>query len=231
MPQTLGSGGSVLAINWQNLATAVVCSLEFEHLCSRGSFLDEHALVRTAVEYVQAATILRVEPEINHVDLPGDQRLDAAGRVPGHAYYAFVLEAKWLKSGGGTRQWGNEIVRDILRLEMLQQDINPKTERALLIAGHRSTTMAFRNKKVQTGGGTEVLFPHILQHRVPSLELPQNQSQIRIRECDPAIRRFWKEEDRVYHCISYRDGSTPVDVDCPRRGCGSWGPQSMTARL
>jgi len=35
----------------------------------------------------------------------------------------------------------------------------------------------------------------------------------------------------VYHWILYGDGRALVDVDCFRRGYGSWGPQSSTARL
>jgi len=33
----------------------------------------------------------------------------------------------------------------------------------------------------------------------------------------------------VYHCILYGDGSTPVDVDCLSRRCGSWGRRALTA--
>ena len=40
-----------------------------------------------------------------------------------------------------------------------------------------------------------------------------------------------ERSERVYHRILYGDGSTLVDVDYLRRGCGSRGPQSRTARL
>ena len=110
-----------MAVNWQILATAVVCRLEFEHLCDRGHFLDESALVRTCVEHLQTRSTYAISAEVHHPDLPEKQRLDATGRDSHHAHYDFVLEAKWLKSGGGTRDLPKEITHDILRLEMLSQ--------------------------------------------------------------------------------------------------------------
>lgn len=185
-----------MAVNWQNLATAAACRLEFEQLCDRGDFTDESALVRTCVEYVQAGTNLAVRPELNHPDLPGNKRLDAAGEIGGAATYAFVLEAKWLKAGGGARQYDVEIVEDLLRLESLQANMGVGTDRALVVAGHRSTVEALGRKNVQTGGGTTRLMPHVLQERDQNEDLPQNQTRIAVRECDPLVRRFWSRMAR-----------------------------------
>jgi len=35
----------------------------------------------------------------------------------------------------------------------------------------------------------------------------------------------------IYHWVSCGDGHTAVLVDCLRRGCGSWGRRSLTARF
>ena len=39
-----------MTVNWQNLATAAACLLEYERLCDRRVFIDEASLVRAAAE-------------------------------------------------------------------------------------------------------------------------------------------------------------------------------------
>lgn len=196
-----------MAVNWQIMATATVCRLEFEHLCERNKFLDESALVRTCVEHLQARTTYAIYAEVHHDDLPGDQRLDAMGQDPRQSNIGFVLEAKWLKSDGGTRDWPKEITHDIVRLEMLSQNMVTATDRALVIAGHHTTLEAFKRRKIQSGRGSLILFPHILQDHDTTGSLPYNQERRGIRDCDNGLRNFWKRMENQLNialAVSYQ---------------------------
>jgi hypothetical protein len=196
-----------MAVNWQHLAIAVSCRLEFERLCERTKLLSEELLVRTCVEFVQAKTAYVIVPEFNHPNLPGDQRLDCTGRAPNHNHFAFVLEAKWLKSEGGTRDWVKEVTHDILRLESLVQEINSATERILVVMGHQTKIQGFVDKTVQTGQGNVQILPHILQARQQNAVLPQNQARVPVRECNNQIRPFWRRMANQLHLalpVSYQ---------------------------
>ena len=124
-----------MSVNWHHLAIAVACGLEQERLSNRGAFIDEAALVRASAAFIQATTQLLLHPEMAHADLNPNQRLDLAGRTRPGIALSFAAEAKWLRSGGGVRNWSAEIATDILRLERLQNDTAATTERVLIIGG------------------------------------------------------------------------------------------------
>lgn len=104
------------------MAISVSSRLEFERLCLRRAFIDEASLVRYCVEFIQATTSLLLTPEHNHDDLPGNKRLDVVARVREQSPLALALEAKWLRSDGGSRNWSFEIAEDVLRLERISEE-------------------------------------------------------------------------------------------------------------
>jgi len=126
-----------MSVNWHNLAIAVSCGLEQERLCERGAFIDEAALVRASAAFIQATTQLLVSPEVAHADLAAGERLDLTGRTRPDVPLSFAVEAKWIRSGGGVRNWPAEIAKDILRLARLDQETSGMTDRALIIGGIR----------------------------------------------------------------------------------------------
>lgn len=205
-----------MTVNWQNLATAAACLLEYERLCDRRVFIDEASLVRAAAEFIQSTTQLLLTPEHNHPDLPGNKWLDLLGRTRADTPAAFVAEAKWIKSGGGVRQWANEIAEDILRLEGLEQDVAGYTDRALIIGGiRRSLKGQFLDVEVRAGNGNPRVrvLPHILQDRdLDNSSYPYEQERIAVRDCDPGVRKFWaaRAEDV--------GGDLPVSYQCTLAG-------------
>lgn len=214
-----------MTINWQHLATATACLLEYERLCDRRTFIDEASLVRAAAEFVQATTQLLLTPEHNHPDLPGNKRLDLLGRTRRDTPAVFVAEAKWIKSGGGTRQWANEIVEDILRLEGLEQDVAAYTERAIIVGGiRRSLKAQFLEVKVRAGNGNPRLqiLPHILQPRdSKDNDYPYDQIRIAVRDCEQSARKFWKSRSE---CIGQ---PLPVSYQCSLAGRHRANPTSQ----
>lgn len=211
-----------MTVNWTNLATATACLLEYERLCERRAFIDEASLVRGSAEFIQSTTQLLLTPEHNHPDLPGSKRLDLLGRTRPDTSAVFVLEAKWIKSGGGTRPWAREIAEDILRLESLERDVSAATDRALVIGGiRRSLKALFLEVEVRAGDGAprvEIL-PHMLQPRDPeNKSYPYEQARIPVRDCAPGVRKFWKERaDQIGHDI-------PVSYQCSLAGRHRAGP-------
>lgn len=217
-----------MAVNWHNLAVASANLLEYERLCERRIFIDEASLVRASAEFIQSTTQLLLTPEHNHPDLEGNKRLDLVGRTR-IGTPVFVAEAKWIKSGGGTRHWANEIIADILRLERLEQDVSVKTDRAIIVGGiGRSLRSNFLDVRVRTGNGqpTIHILPHILQPQEHhNKEFPCAQSQITIRGCDTRARHFWKTQG------SNSNGTLLVSYQCVLAGFHKAGPSQDSVEV
>lgn len=209
-----------MSVNWHNLAIAVSCSLEHERLCERGSFIDEAALVRASAAFIQSTTQILLAPELPHPDLQGNQRLDLAGRKTPDANLSFLAEAKWIRSGGGVRNWPAEIAKDILRLERLEEDTNGVTERVLIIGGVRRSVRAnLLEVETNIGGGRIAVAPHILQLRdAEDRSYPYNQARIGIRDCERQLRSFWRQRAEAF------DGQAPVSYQCSLAGHHKAGP-------
>lgn len=205
-----------MAVNWSNLASGAACLLEYERLCDRKTFIEEASLVRASAEFIQSTTQLLLAPEYNHPDLPGKKRLDLLGRTRPGVPASFVLEAKWIKSDGGTRQWAKEVAEDILRLESLEQDVSAATDRAIIIGGiHRSLKALFLEVEVRAGNGAPRLqiLSHLLQPHDPQKNsYPYEQVRIPVRDCDPGAQKFWKgRAEAISHEI-------PVSYQCSLAG-------------
>jgi hypothetical protein len=125
----------VASIDWNKLARAVSCSLEWERLCERANFLDENSLHRSVAEYLQSVSTAKIETEYNHKDIPGNTLIDLVGFGPQAKKIDFAVEAKWVKEGGGTRDWPAEVADDIFRLEMLSFEMAQQDDRIIVVSG------------------------------------------------------------------------------------------------
>lgn len=209
-----------MTVNWHNLAVASACLLENERLCNRKAFIDEASLVRVAAQFVQASTQLVLDPEHNHPDLPGNQRFDLLGRTDRARPARFLAEAKWVRSGGGTRKWTAEITKDILRLESVTTDVENQTDRALIVGGiRRSFEASLLNVTVRAGGGNArvQVLPHILQPRARGTSYPYNQVRVPVRECADGMRQFWRQRAAAW------GQNLPVSYQCSLAGRHSAG--------
>lgn len=209
-----------MSINWHHLAIAVACGLEQERLSERGAFIDEAALVRASAAFIQATTQLLLEPELPHPDLIGAQRLDLSGRAAPAGNLSFVAEAKWLRSGGGVRNWPAEVAKDILRLERLANDTTGSTDRAIIVGGIRRSIKAnLLEVQINADGGRVEIAPHLLQVRDPAIrEYPYNQVRIDIRSCDVRVEDFWLKRAQAF------SDDLPVSYQCALAGHHKAGP-------
>jgi hypothetical protein len=105
----------------------------------------EDALVRNAVEYLSVRAPWetpfiegkRSMREVAHPDLPG-KKLDIGMKsTKGETNWAMILEAKWISKEGrnSTKQYVQEIIDDIFRLSVLQENMEEGAHRFLLIGG------------------------------------------------------------------------------------------------
>lgn len=179
-------------VNWHNMTIAVAGLLEFERLCERRTFIDESEFRRSCVEFIQATTTLELTPEYDHGDLPGRKRLDLVGRKKRGGTLALAVEAKWIKSGGGTRSWLIEVAEAALRLERISDETNQHTERALLVGGISQTVEAkLINREVNVGGGRRKAFRHFLQTLGEGDTFPYNQRKIEVRDSEDDFSKFF----------------------------------------
>jgi len=178
----------MIELTWEPIARAVACTLEVERLNGRGAFLDENSLRRTVAEHFQAVTSAIVVPEYNHPDIPGNKRLDVAGFGPQRKKIEFAVESKWIKEGGGTRDWPLEVAEDIFRLEMLTQEMAQRNNRVLVVGGiRRRVDAGLLNKKKNYQGGRiawiDALLPPVKASTAKTLK---------VRDCHAGFSDFFK---------------------------------------
>ena len=178
-------------IDWTKFAAAVTCNLEWERLCERGAYLGELSLHRTIAEYLQCATNLKIETEFNHPDIPGNKRLDIIGFGPQGANIQLAVEAKWIKTDGGTRYWHNEAAEDIFRLEMLSTNMAPTDYRCIIISGITANVQKeLINKKKRVAKGKPMI-PWI-DAILPSTKASASR-KIDVRSAKTTFRSFFKD--------------------------------------
>jgi hypothetical protein len=119
---------------WSKVGHAIACRLEWERLCDRGDLIDEASLVRAAAEVTQALSTEVIVPEWRHPDLKGYRQVDLVGKGRSKKV-KWALEAKWVCTTRGTREWDREVAVDICRLQHLTSGLDVKPLRFLLVAG------------------------------------------------------------------------------------------------
>jgi hypothetical protein len=138
--QAYRPGELELTIDWQSLAKAVACRIEWDMQCGYGNLLDESAVVRIAADYLNAHWPGPINCNVPHPhpDLKG-KFTDVTGAAVRSAPIQLALEAKWVRDGG-RREWLMEIAVDLFRLQYITCAENPKEvhqdcTRVVLVAG------------------------------------------------------------------------------------------------
>lgn len=179
---------------WERVVRAVSCRVEFEFACGRGKLVDEAGVKLYTVEALQAISGREVDVEINHSDLPGNKRIDLVIKRPQSSIFDATVELKWIRaSGNSSRAWAEEVGEDILRLERLDDDCDSNTERIIFVVGtHDEIKRGLKNRTKNRSGQSRLrIFNNFLQGKQQNL-LPPNPSVIKVRDCDAALRPFFK---------------------------------------
>lgn len=173
---------------WQGLAIGVACRIEFERQCARGGLLDESAIVRFAAEFLQARWPGDIRVCERHPDLPG-AFVDLVGLTPQGKSIDLALEAKWVKDGGGTREWLKEITVDVFRLQHFTSGTAQGVSRAILVAGVRTRMKdEVWDRSVQTGAKSSITALPLVLPPNPSATA----SKMPIRKAEQGARRWLK---------------------------------------
>lgn len=184
-----------MTIDWQRMVRAVACRVEFEFACGRGKLVDEAGVKLYAAESLQAISGREIDVELNHPDLPGSKRLDVVVKRPRSATLDAAVELKWVRqSGNSTRQWAEEVGKDVLRLERLQVNCSSSTERVAVVVGIRDEVASkLKNRTKNTGnGGTRVrIYTSFLQGHSNNA-VPTQGTVVRVRDCESIMRAFFK---------------------------------------
>lgn len=150
-------------MNWQDLAIAVACRIEFERKCLREPLLSESSAVWFAAQVLQAHWNGKILPEQPHPNIPR-AKIDLVGRTPRDNAYNLALEAKYIDPEGGTREWLKELYEDVHRMQHFTGPaMNQHTQRVVLIVGPVGSIRSdIFDRKVQYGGGMTQALPHLL---------------------------------------------------------------------
>ncbi len=126
-----------MPMDWENIAVAVACRVQYEKSCGRGRLISEDVTRLALAEVVQSHAKGNVEAEFNHPDIPGNSRVDLLVRSPQAQNIEVAIEHKWVRATtlNTMRHWMPEIVADMLRLERLNLQIAQGCERALVVVG------------------------------------------------------------------------------------------------
>jgi hypothetical protein len=186
----------VSEISWSNLARAVTCNLEWERLCERGDFLDENSLHRAVAEYLQSVSTSQIKTEYNHKDIPGNTLVDLVGFGPQGKKIDFAVEAKWIKEGGGTRDWPAEVADDVFRLELLDTDMAQQCDRVVVvsgISGRIDTGLINKGMNAKVKGQNR---PRWLDELLPESVASQPR-KTNVRDCKVAMKPFFAKRAKA----------------------------------
>lgn len=158
-------------MNWQDLAIAVACRVEYERKCLREELLSESSVVWFAAQVLQAHWNGKVLPEHPHPNIPR-AKVDLIGRTPYDTAYNLALEAKYIDPEGGARQWLNEVYEDVHRMQHFTTGTNQYTERIVLVVGPVAAMKEeIFQRRVQHGGGLIRALPEVLPTSVQQGEV------------------------------------------------------------
>lgn len=144
-----------MSIDWQMIAVAVASKVQYELACGRGRLLTEHVVRLALAEAIQSQASGKMIPEFNHPDIPGNTSLDLIVMSPRDRKIEVACELKWVRktTDKASRNWTQEIIGDLLRLECLNKDLKKQAERAIIMVGEASELGSkVWDRKVNTGG-------------------------------------------------------------------------------
>jgi len=143
-----------MTIDWQRIAVAVASRVQYEMACGRGRLLTEQVTRLALAEAIQSQVTGKLIPEFNHADIPGNTSLDLVVMTPRDKKIEVAIELKWVRKTTDkiTREWMQEIVGDLLRLECLKEGLKKKAERAVVVVGEvESLNSNVWDRQVNTG--------------------------------------------------------------------------------
>jgi hypothetical protein len=143
-----------MSINWQRIAVAIASKVQYEVACGRDRLLTEHVVRLALAEAIQSQVSGKLIPEFNHPDIPGNASLDLIVMSPRDKRIEVACELKWVRktTDKASRNWIQEIIGDLLRLECLNKDLKKQAERAVVIVGEVSELASkVWDRKVNTG--------------------------------------------------------------------------------
>lgn len=144
-----------MSIDWQMIAVAIASKVQYEMACGRGKLLTEHVVKLPLAEAIQSQAPGKLIPEYNHPDIPGNTSLDLIVMSPRDRKIEVACELKWVRktTDKASRNWIQEIIGDLLRLECLNKDLKKQAERAIIIVGEASELSSkIWNRRVNTRG-------------------------------------------------------------------------------
>lgn len=143
-----------MSVDWQRIAVAIASKVQYEVACGRDRLLTEHVVRLALAEAIQSQVSGKLIPEFNHPDIPGNTSLDLIVMSPRDKKIEVACELKWVRktTDKASRNWTQEIVGDLLRLECLNEDLKQQAERAIVVVGEVSElTLGVWDRKVNTG--------------------------------------------------------------------------------
>lgn len=192
-------------MDWENIAVAVACRVQYEKSCGRGRLLSEDVTMLALAEVVQSHAKGSVEAEFNHPDIPGNSRVDLLVRSPQALNIEVAIEHKWVRSttANAVRHWMPEIVADMLRLERLNQQIAQGCERALVVVGEvEEMKCKVWEREVRQGNGQNRVrvVDSIVQGRPTAGSAQPNPLAVNFRQDCATFRRLVKQAaPELYH--------------------------------
>jgi len=129
-----------MSVDWQRIAVAIASKVQYEVACGRDRLLTEHVVRLALAEAIQSQVTGKLIPEFNHPDIPGNTSLDLIVMSPRDKKIEVACELKWVRktTDKASRNWIQEIIGDLLRLECLNKTLKKQAERAVVIVGEVS---------------------------------------------------------------------------------------------
>lgn len=155
------------AMRWQDLATALACSVRAQLATSSQPAIDEAFVHRAAGEYIERAWKYDVEVEAPYygrrmrskkVDLVGySRRASGDRRRSGETEscpWKVAIELKFVRTDRGSVSWLREVVEDAFRLLQIEgKDVSQDCERAVVVVGLRKDIETELWSRRLNGGG------------------------------------------------------------------------------
>ena len=142
-----------MSVDWQRIAVAIASKVQYEVACGRDKLLTEHVVRLALAEAIQSQVAGKMIPEFNHPDIPGNTSLDLIVMSPRDKKIEVACELKWVRETTASRNWIQEIIADLLRLECLNKNLKIRAERAVVVVGEvPELNKGVWDRKVNPGG-------------------------------------------------------------------------------
>ena len=159
--------GTESAMRWQDLATALACSVRAQLATSSQPAIDEAFVHRAAGEYIERAWKYDVDVEVPYygrrmrskkLDLVAYSRRASGDRRRSgdsdSSPWKVAIELKFVRTDRGSVSWLREVVEDAFRLLQIEgKDVSQYCERAVVVVGLRKDIESELWSRRLNGGG------------------------------------------------------------------------------